>query len=74
MKVYERRVSVSVILSTIGMLRLLFRIEFNFVCISESSAKGGRKTYRTGGVMQRPFGRRVLRMWIFPTYRQASDL
>ena len=40
MKVSERRVSVSVILSAIGLLRLLFRIAFNFVCISESSGEG----------------------------------
>ena len=40
MKNYERRVFVSVIMSAIGLLRLLFRIEFNFVCISESSDEG----------------------------------
>ena len=40
MKIYERRVLVSVILSAIGLPRLLFRIEINFVCISESSDEG----------------------------------
>ena len=40
MKIYERRVFVSVILSAIGLTRLLFRIEINFVCISESLDEG----------------------------------
>ena len=40
MKIYERRVFVSVFLSAIGLPRLFFRIEINFVCISESSDEG----------------------------------
>ena len=40
MMIYERREFVSVIVSAIGLLRLLFRIEINFVCISESSDEG----------------------------------
>ena len=51
MKIYERRVFVSVILSEIGSQRLLFRIEFNFVCISESPDEGRVHVYRNGGVM-----------------------
>ena len=47
----KERVFVSVILSAIGLQRLLFRIEFNFVCISESSDEGRVQTYMNGGVM-----------------------